>query len=87
MFAHITRSADLDAVLRKKRTLATAITKNDIIYFAVVRLQQQQGRIILHSWRTSGYVLVIEEMLDTATRAQGGDGEGKERRSVREDCR
>ena len=62
-----------------------ANTKNDIIYFAVVRLQHKQRRIILHSCRTSDSVLVIEEKLDTATRAREGDGGGKERRSVRED--
>ena len=53
-------------------------------HFAVVRLQQQR-RIILHwSWT---FVLVIEEKLDAAKRAQEGDGEGKERRSICTDFR
>ena len=53
-------------------------------HFAVVRLQQQQ-RWILH-W--SGIsVPVIEQTLDTTTRTQEEDGEGKERRSIGKDLR
>ena len=62
-----------------------ATTKKDVIIFAVVRLQQQQRRIILHSSRTLDFVLVIEEELDNTTRAQEGDGAENERRSVPED--
>ena len=88
MYAHNTQSAVFDAVLRKNNPLRKMATnRNDIMYFAVVRLQQQQRRIFLHGCRTSDSVLVTEEKLDTATRAQEGGGEGKERRSLREDFR
>ena len=53
----------------------------------ISQLSDCRRRIVLHSCRTSDSVLVIEEKLDTATRAQEEDGEGKERRSVREDFR
>ena len=52
-------------------------------HFAVVRLQQHQQ--LLH-W-SGTFVPVIEEKLDTITRAQEGYGEGKERRSIGEDLR
>ena len=51
--------------------------------FAVVRRQQQRfnSTLVLTS------VPVVEEKLDTATRAQVGDGEGKERRRISVDFR